>query len=250
MAEYKKTEVLTIGQIALGFLTSDISVTLPTKIHDMLQNVLTKRSGNMVRYRDCIVQKQLIKNPTGRDTKRHEVILGRNYAIFNILCLYVIMDTKHIKLLFHHYYETRHNSGKREFAELLNQQKKSQYLAYFCFGIDVNKINVIEDCLLDSSFDLFTQKLPLPFSDEQINDLSPLLIMINDDIDWESYYQLYQEAEDCFERKEYDRVKLLLIQLEQQAVLTLPIVGSLQRKMFALEEESQDALNYLQQMLN
>lgn len=243
------TEELTIGQFALRFLAQDSRLKLPKKIHDMLQNVLTKRSGDALRYREVIVLKTVVKNPTSKDTDRHLVIRNRSHAIFNILCLYAFMETKNIKQLFQHYYETRNGVGTRDFS-MLYQQQQSQYLAYFCFGIDMERIEVIEQHLLDPKFDLFTQKLPSPFYSENLDDLSPLLVMVGEGIDWASYQQLYQQAEDCFEKKDFSRAKLLLTQLEQQAVVILPVVDSLRRKIKNIEDESQEAFDYLQQILN
>ncbi|NRA59811.1 MAG: hypothetical protein HRU25_02660 [Psychrobium sp.] len=251
MASHKTidTEVLTIGQFALGFLTQDRSVSLPKKIHDMLQNVLTKRGGDALRYREAIVLKVPVKDPTSKNTERHQVIRNRSYAIFNILCLYAFMDTKNIKCLFQHYYETRHDPSARDFS-MLHQQQQSQYLAYFCFGIDMAQIAKIEHRLLDVKFDLFTQKLPSPFNENSEGDLSPLLIKVSEAIDWTSYRVLYQQAEDCFEQKDFCRAKSLLTQLDQQALITLPVVDSLRRKISRIEDESQEAFDYLQNLLN
>ena len=243
------TEELTIGQFALRFLTQDCLLKLPKKIHDMLQNVLTKREGDALRYREVMVLKTAIKNPTSKDTDRHQVIRNRSHAIFNILCLYAFMDTKHIKLLFQHYYETRRSVSKRNFSMLYHQQQ-TQYLAYFCFGIDMERIGLIEQHLFDPHFDLFTQKLPSPFSGDNLEDLSPLLVMVAQEIDWASYQALYQQAEYCFEQKDFGRAKMLLTQLEQLAVVTLPVVDSLRCKITKIEDESQEAWDYLQQILN
>ena len=243
------TEESSIGQLALGFLTKDPTVKLPKKIHDMLQNVLTKREGAHLKYRDVIVLKTTVKDSTSQNTDRHQVIRNRSHAIYNILCLYVFMDTSDIKRLFKHYYETKRDVKKQNFS-MIYQNQDSQYLAYFCFGVDMDRISAIEEHLLNPDFDLFTQKLPSPFKGNIEGDLSPLLTIVNEGIDWAGYQDLYRQAEHSFEQKKFDKVKLLLDQLEEQAVVNLPVVDSLRRKINSIEEESQEALDYLQKLLH
>lgn len=243
-----QTEELSIGQIALRFLTSDSSITLPKKIHDMLQTVLTKRSGDGLNFR-----KSIVTQTQNNNSIKHDVIRGRTAAIYNILCLYVFMETKDIKQLFKHYDDTRKDSdrAKRDFS-MLYHNEQANYLAYMCFGVEVEHIKAIESCLLDKAFDLFRERLPSPFVgvSKENKDLSPLLTIVNDGIDWAGYRKLYQEADELFELKRYDEAKDILIQLDRSVVIKLPVVDSLRRKISMIEDEGNEAWEYLQKIYN
>lgn len=242
-------EYLSINDFAKGFLSPG-NISVPTKIHNALQNILTKSRDNensdKVQFRKCIIK----SNKNFGNTK-HEVIKGSKNSIYNVLCLLYLIGTGETKKLFQDYYSTQNDVGKRDFS-ILVQQTKKQYLEFFCLGVIRENIDQIIECLHSTDFNLFTDKLPSPFSsnfNDNNYDLSPMLQLYEKDIPWKDYMDRYERAEQFFENKKYDEAKLELTALEQSARLRLPVVESLNRQIKAKEHEAQEAFDYLKGIL-
>jgi len=140
------------------------------------------------------------------------------------------------------------NEALNELIELT----KKQYLEFFCLGIVRENVQQIIECLKSPDFDLFTKKLPSPFSSYKTgrSDISPMLVIYSEDIPWESYMTQYQLAEDFFENKNYAKAKETLLDLEAIAVIRLPVIEALNKKINAVELETKEAWDYLQTILN
>ena len=111
----------------------------------------------------------------------------------------------------------------------------------------------IIECLKSPDFDLFTKRLPSPFSSTKkcTSDISPMLAIYTDeDIPWESYMTQYQIAEDFFENKNYLKAQETLLRLEAIAVIRLPVIEALNKKINAIETETKEAWDYFQSILN
>ncbi len=241
------TEVQSIRHIATCFISSELKVSLPKTLHDALNNIFTKGKGDQLKYREQVV----IEETTGSRNVSHHVLKGKRNAIYNALCLYAILGTSETKKLFQHYYSTKQFIVKRDFS-ILNSQQSQRYLEFSCFGISYENIKLIEEYLHKADFDLFSDKLPSPYSTltEQLYDLTPMIEIYGKGIPWDKYMAIYQKAERSYELKEYNNANKLLEELNQESALHLPIVQSLQRKISMELNEANEALEYLQKILN
>jgi len=246
---YSKIEIQSIRQIATRFISGRAEISLPKKLHDALNNIFIKGGNGKLEYREEIISEEKIGSRSGHCS--YNVLLGKKNAIYNALCLYVIVGTNETKKLFQHYYKTKSFPKKRDFSSLNNQQPQ-RYLEFSCFGISYNNIKKIETYLYSSDFDLFTDKLPSPYSisPDQPYDLTPMLEIYGKGIPWERYMMIYKQAEKHFELKEYQEAMRLFDQLNQESVIQLPIVQSLQRKISKEINEANDALKYIQKLMN
>lgn len=244
----KDAEMLSINEFARRAL-SEKPIILPKGIHDALQNIFTKKRKNEnndnVKFRG-----QLIQSATHNLPGKHEVIKGKQNSIYNALCLLYLIGTGETKKLFQHYYDTLHVPAKRDFS-ILTVQSDQQHLEFFCLGVVRENIEEITQHLLSTEFDLFTDKLPSPFSCNANSkyDLTPLLRLYQQNIPWKNYMASYQKAENYFSQKQFIEAKQVLSELEETAILRLPIVEYLNTKIKAEETEAKEAWNYLQKIL-
>jgi hypothetical protein len=245
----KDTEALSINELARRAL-SEKSIVLPKRIHDALQNIFTKTRKNEnsdnVKFRG-----QLIQSAGHNLPGKHEVIKGKRNSIYNALCLLYLIGTGETKKLFQHYYSTQHVPEKRDFS-ILAAQTEQQHLEFFCLGVVRENIEEITQHLLSTEFDLFTNKLPSPFSCNSDNtyDLTPMLKLYQQNIPWKEYMASYQKAEDYFSQKKWIEAKQVLSELEDAAIIRLPIVEYLNVKIKVEEVETKKAWDYLQKILN
>lgn len=241
------TEAESIRQIATFFISKEPGTQLPKTLHDALNNIFTKGSGDQIKFREQVV----IKEKNGNRHASHGVLKGKKNAIYNALCLYTIIGTNGTKKLFQHYYSTKQFTAKRDFS-ILNSQQPQHYLEFSCFGISYENIELIEQCLYNPDFDLFSDKLPSPYSTQPDthSNLTPMLEIYGKGIPWNQYMATYKKAEKCFELKDYDNANKLLEELDQQSAVQLPIVQLLQRKISMEINEANEALEYLQKILN
>ena len=248
--ESSKTEIQSIGQIAACFISGRAEASLPKKLHDALNNIFTKGKDVKLEYREkVVIERDKIGSVSGRVS--HNVLVGKKNAIYNALCLYVIVGTNETKKLFQHYCDTKQLPQKRDFSSLNNQQPH-RYLEFSCFGISYDNIKQIETCLYNSDFDLFSDKLISPYSSlpEKPYDLTPMLEIYGKGIPWDRYMLLYKQAEKHFELKEYQDAMRLFDQLNEESIIQLPVVQSLQRKISMEINEANDALKYIQKLMN
>lgn len=241
------TEVQSIRQIATFFISKESDTQLPKTLHDALNNIFTKGTGDQLKYREQVV----IEEKNGNRHASHGVLIGKKNAIYNALCIYTIIGTGGTKKLFQHYYCTKQFTAKRDFS-ILNNQQPQHYLEFSCFGISYENIKLIEQCLYDSDFDLFSDKLPSPYSmyPNVHYDLTPMLEIYGKGIPWDKYMAIYKNAEKSYELKDYDNANKLLDELNQESAVQLPIVHLLQRKISMEINEANEALEYLQKILN
>ena len=69
-------------------------------------------------------------------------------------------------------------------------------------------------------------------------------------IPWQEYMPQYEKAEVLFLKKEYTQAKEILLTLEQEALIRLPVVNVLNKKIKAEEAEAIEAFDYFQKTLN
>ena len=211
------------------------SSTLPRKIHDQLQTIFTKREA---KYREHIM---VVKQ--GDHNKKHSLKQGRHAVVGNSLILLTLLDSALTKKLFEYYFNTLTAPKSRNFDKFFdNFDGKS--LAYFFCGIDKKDIDKVKTCLVDSNFDLFTQKLPLP-----VNDKSYILHLLAQDIPWQQYLKSYQEAEECFYKKDVFGAKEILRNLNRQTLIKLIPVELLLAKVNAEIEEAEEAASLINDLL-
>ncbi len=241
-----KTEIQSIGQIAVCFLSKNHEFKLPKTLHDALNNIFTKGTGDAVKYQKEVIYEEGKVN----GNSSFAVIKGKKNAIHNSLCLYALLGTGDTKKLFQHYYSTKQFPAKRDFS-ILKRRQTQHYLEYSCFGVSYENIKLIEQCLVNENFDLFTDKLPSPYAIQpgENMDLSPMLEIYGKGIPWDRYMEIYKEAEKYYEKRDYKGANKLLDELEQETVIHLPIVEFLKRKITAEIDEANEAMEYLQQIL-
>ncbi len=246
-------EMESLGRIALNFISPNSKKPLPKTLHDALNNIFTSESRNkdLVSYRDEVMYKPL-KNKDLPFT--HPVAKGKRNAIYNALCLFFLVGTKDTKTLFNNYRAFKRGLKKADFSLLFNQGKE-QCLEYFCFGINQQLLNKIELCLISDDFDLFTQKLPSPFSEcpsssTPCTDLLPMLRFYNRDIPWDSFVEQYQRAENYYFKKDFEKALNTLTEIENQGMDQLPVVSALRNKINNENKDAKDAWDYFQEILN
>ena len=231
-------------EIARRDLATDVQ--LPPPIRDALNTIFTK-SSNAQHYRKKII----CQKATGEKQNKHPIIKGRRHCVRNILIIWYLLggNTKKTKCFLQDYAQKK--TFEETLAELADLTTK-QYLEFFCFGVVRDKIQEIIQHLESPAYDLFTQKLPSPFSDstKSSSDINPILKAHSQDIPWQYYMQQYQLAENCFEEKKFEQAKKILRVLEAEAAIRLPIVEALTRKIIAEEHEAKEAWDYFQKILN
>ena len=219
---------------------------LPDSIRIPLNTIFAKKSGANL-YRPKIV----CEKTKGIPQNKHPILKGRRNSVRNILCIWYLLngDTKKTKEFLQSYAKSGMTEKyDQELLELANQQ----YLEFFCLGVVRENVYEIIEALNSSEFDLFRDKLPSPFFSNQNDpsDISPILTAYSQVIPWEDYMGRYEEAEHFFGDKQYEKAKEVLHKLEEDAVIRLPVVEALNKKIKAIEAEAEEAWNYFQKMLN
>tara|TARA_R110000764_G_scaffold219056_2_gene306684 strand:+ start:510 stop:1250 length:741 start_codon:yes stop_codon:yes gene_type:complete len=241
---------LSMNEHARRFL-SETNISLPKELNVALQNVFTKtRDGDTVDKNKF--RKRVIKTiKEGDSPAKYIVMPDKGNAIYNTLCLLYLIGTGETKKLFQHYEATSSRPEKRNFS-ILKKQTDQQYLEFFCLGVVRENIDKIIECLCSVEFDLFTDKLPSPFSNlaKSKYDLTPMLNLYGQVIPWNEYIESYENAEAFFAKKDYQQAKKVLKNLEHTALLRLPVIESLNKKIKAQEDESKEAWEYFQKILN
>jgi len=219
---------------------------LPDPIRDALNTIYTKKA-NAKYYRAKLIDEKVID----QIKNKHPIIKGRKNSVYNILIIWYLLnsDTKKTKSFLQDY--AKFGISKESLEELIDLTKK-QYLEFFCLGVIRDNVQEIIECLKTSDFDLFTEKLPSPFSASITNSckLSPMLTIYSQDIPWESYMTQYQMAEDFFKDKNFIKARETLSNLEVTAVIRLPVIEALNKKITAVEAEAKEAWDYFQNILN
>jgi len=219
---------------------------LPDSIRIPLNTIFAKKSGANL-YRPKII----CEKTNGIPQNKHPILKGRRHSVRNILCIWYLLngDTKKTKAFLQSYAKSGMTEiFEQELLELANQQ----YLEFFCLGVVRENIHEIIETLKSSEFDLFKDKLPSPFfsNHDDPYDMSPILVAYSQVIPWEDYMGRYGEAERFFGDKQYEKAKEVLRKLEEDAVIRLPVVEALNKKVRAIEVESEEAWEYFQKMLN
>tara|TARA_R110001599_G_scaffold82854_2_gene222838 strand:- start:31272 stop:32012 length:741 start_codon:yes stop_codon:yes gene_type:complete len=241
-------EPLSFLEIARRELKHDFKSTdqLPEPIRSSLNTIFTKKS-NANLYRPKAINEKVI----GQKQNKHPIQLGKKNIVYNVLVIWYLFnsDTGKTKSLLQEY--AKFGICNETLSELIELTKK-QYLEFFCLGVIRENVQQIIVCLKSPSFDLFTEKLPSPFSSNKSssNDISPMLVFYSEDVPWESYMTHYKLAEDFFENKNYVKAKETLLNLEAIAVIRLPVIEALNKKINAVELETKEAWDYFQNILN
>lgn len=241
-------EPLSFLEIARRELGDDVKGEdpLPEAIRSCLNTIFTKKA-NANLYRPKAINEKVI----GQKQNKHPVRLGKKNFVYNVLVIWYLLnsDTGKTKCLLQEY--AKFGICNETLDELIELTKK-QYLEFFCLGVVRENVQQIIECLKSPDFDLFTKKLPSPFSSIKTvsSDISPMLAIYSEDIPWESYMTQYQLAEDFFENKNYAKAKEALLNLEAIAVIRLPVIESLNKKINAVELETKEAWDYFQTILN
>jgi len=239
-------EIETLSFVEIARRDMATSQQLPTSIRDALNTIFTKPS-NAQHYRKKIICQ---KSP-GEKQNKHPIIKGRRHCVRNILIIWYLLggNTKKTKCFLQDYAQKK--TFEETLTELVDLTTK-QYLEFFCFGVVRDKVQAVIECLKSPEFDLFTQKLPTPFSvsSESSSDIYPILQIHSQDIPWEYYMQQYQLAEKHVEERTFEQAKNILSDLEAEAIIRLPIVEALNRKIAAEEIEAKEAWDYFQKILN
>jgi hypothetical protein len=234
-----------INKVALRFLKIQ---TVPKKLHEALQTILTKgkNNRNSNEYR-----KEIIGEANSLPNyKSYKVKEGREKAIYNILCLLMLYNTATIKKVLYQYYE--HKNGKKgiDFERLLTLTK-AQYFQYYCLGVESVNIKQLIGYLERPDFNLFEEALPQSILGTlNSNGLTLLPLLFDEDtIDWQEYMNEYKEAEKNFLENNFVVAKEILASLLSKP-LKVPIAESLSAKILAEERENKEAWNYFNKLLN
>jgi len=243
---------LSMNEHARRFLSQgNVDCSLPKELNVALQNIFTKVRDNDTPDKNRFRQRVILVEKFGDSPAKYTVKNEAKHSIYNALCLLYLMGTGETKKLFQHYEATRLTPEKRKFSSL-TKKTDEQFLAFFCLGVVRENIDKILACLCSTEFDLFTDKLPSPFSSSDKNkyDLSPMLKLYGQVIPWQEYMPQYEKAEVLFLKKEYTQAKEILLTLEQEALIRLPVVNVLNKKIKAEEAEAIEAFDYFQKTLN
>lgn len=238
-----EVEVQSFLALARSYLKTE---KLPERIRNALNTIFTKEDGASL-YRSKIIG----ESHDHITQNKYPIIKGRRYSVRNILCVWYLLngDTGKTKAFLQSYAKSGMTS---KFEKMLLELANQQYLEFFSLGVVRENIHEIIEALKSDEFDLFTDKLPSPFfsNHDDPSDISPILIAYSQDIPWENYMSRYEDAEFNFNEKRYDKAKEILHKLEEDAVIRLPVVEALNKKIKAIEAEAEEAWNYFQKMLN
>ncbi|MFT6901929.1 MAG: hypothetical protein ACJAXS_002136 [Colwellia sp.] len=223
----------TINRYASVFLKSD---KLPDKIHDLLQTLFTKR---VAKFRQHIMMTE-----KGYHNEKHLLKQGFSAIVGNSLILLTLLESAQTKKLLNYYYDTINSTKTRNFTQFFKKLDNKSPAYFFC-GISTEDINKVRASLMDASFDLFTQKLPLP-----IRDNSYILHLLAQDIPWQQYLKTYHEAEQYFYNKDMFRTKKILVTLNSITVIKLIPVELLLVKVNAEIKEAEEASDLIHDLLS
>lgn len=243
-----EVELLSFIEIARCELGNDSKSTkqFPEKIRNFLNTIFTKKD-NVNLYRPKVINEKV----TDIKQNKHPIQLGKKHFVYNVLVIWYLFnsDTGKTKCLLQEYAEF--GVCNSILGELIKSTEK-QYFEFFCLGVVRENLQSIIECLKSPEFDLFTKKLPSPFSlnGKSIQDISPMLIRYSEDVPWKNYLTQYQIAEGFFENKDYMKAKETLLKLEEIAGIRLPIVEALKKNINAVEQEAKEAWDYFQKILS
>jgi len=240
------TETRSINECAKHFLKL-VNKPLPTKLHSALNTVFTKpRDDDKPEIK--AFRKRVIVTVKGYGNDHYQIMSGKANAIYNALCLIAIVGVGPTKKIFQYAVQTPKKTNVLTRLEL----NPEQALIFFCLGVQSSNLASIEALLLSDNFDLFSQKLPSPFSvdDNDQYNLTPMLAFFDKKIPWPDYVADYQCAAASYEKKAFDLAKLQLAALKEKAVIPLPVVTALSRRIAANEKEADEAFTYIQSLLN
>ncbi|MGK2231608.1 MAG: hypothetical protein ACI92O_000766 [Colwellia sp.] len=219
---------------------------LPEPIRHCLNTIFTKKP-NANFYRSKVINEKVID----QKQNKHPIKLGKKNFVYNVLVIWYLFnsDTKKTKCLLQEYAKV--DKCTDTLSELIDLTNK-QYLEFFCLGVVRENVHQIIECLESPDFDLFTQKLPSPFQYNKAgtSDISSMLAVYSEDVPWECYMTQYKLAEDLFDNKNYLKAKETLLHLETIAVIRLPVIEALNKKIKAVELETKEAWDYFQNILN
>lgn len=253
------TEVESITQIANLYIKQSYSDTLPKELHDALNNIFTKghkksedthvSNSSTLEYRKAVISTKEVQF-----SKRveHRVIRGRRATVYNALCLYSLIGTAGTKKVFQDYYIAKLFTDKREFKLLDEFAKKELSTEMLFFGVSQSSFDNIKSKLLDKNFDLFTNQLPSPFQRLKADDvdLSPLSLLYDRGINWQSVIETYTKSDKKFKSKEYIEAQNILQKVADKRLLKLPLFKELSANIDSQINENNEAWEYLQNILN
>lgn len=244
----KQTEIRSINECARHFLNLG-GKSLPTKLHSALNTIFTKQRDDdkpeIKTFRALVV---LRIEDDFRKNYQYQILEGKVNSIYNALCLIAIVGVGPTKKIF----QSAVKIPKKANVSTLLEQSQEQALIFFCLGVQASNLARIEALLLSDDFDLFSQKLPSPFSvdDNDLYNLAPMLALFEKKIPWLEYVNDYQCAAENYEKNEFELAKRQLAALEEKASVSLPVVTALSRRIAAEEAEADEAFDYLQSLLN
>lgn len=236
---------LSIGELTSRYLNNQ---KVPTRLHNAMQTILTKGKEN---HKSKLFRSEIIvEEEAFTRNVRHKVIVGREQAIHNILCLLVLYDTATIKKLLYEYYEHRNKAKIVDFENLL-KLTEIQYLRFYCLGIESANIKQLIDYLTCANFSLFNDKLPHSILGTLNSDgLASLpLLFAEDQINWQTYVDEYKEAENKYLAKDFTAAKKLLTSLLNKP-FKIPVAQSLSAIILGQEQENEEAWSYINKILN
>ncbi|MDO6569011.1 hypothetical protein Q4561_18205 [Alteromonas sp. 1_MG-2023] len=237
-------EIQTFVDIAKSCLEAD---QLPEPIRIALYTILTKKTSASKSYHHIVIN----ENVRGVPKNKSPLNKGKRDSIRNILILWYLFgaDTNKTKSFLSAYAERRSlSSSIKELEKLANKQ----YLEFFCLGVVRENVESIIDKLTSSEFNLFEQKLPSPFftTKKTPYDISPMRKLFSQEIPWQDYMERYKQADALFNEKKYSDAKQILIKLEQDTIVRLPVIESLNKNIKAQEDEALEAWEYFNKILN
>jgi len=242
----KKTETGSINDYARIFLRLE-DKTLPIKLHNALNSIFTKDRDNSNKATKAFRQ-QVVTEIKALHNNHYEILIGKSNAIYNALCLIATVGVGPTKKIFQY----RFQPPKKGSISVLLQQTQEQALIFFCLGVDTKNMAEIGRRLESDSFDLFTERLPSPFGSDR-NDkynLAPMLAFFEHQIPWQDYMNAYQAAKASYAAEDVKTAISQLEELEQKALLPLPVVTSFKKTITAKQADAEEAYCYLQSLLN
>ena len=242
----QKTENDSINNYARIFLRLEDKA-LPIKLHNALNTIFTKERDNSNAEIKAFRKRIVIEIKTIHNN-HYAILAGKSNAIYNALCLIATVGVGSTKKIFQYQIQT---TKKGSISSLL-QQTQEQALIFFCLGVDTKNMAEIGSKLESDSFDLFTERLPSPFGSDR-NDkynLAPMLAFFEHQIPWQDYMNAYQAAKASYAAEDVKTAISQLEELEQKALLPLPVVTSLKKTITAKQADAEEAYCYLQSLLN
>lgn len=241
-----------IRYLACMYLNLD-NKPLPEKIRNLLNTVLIKEDKKIT-FRSQLLD--TTQSNGGSRKPSHSIKQGKEATVYNTLIFLALIDSTKTRELLENCFN-REKIKCLEFKSSLNQLLQistNNWPRLFCLGINEQSLDTLKSQLLDSSFDVFSNKLDSPFTatDNKNNQKTRAILSANFDenMPWPKYQQTCKDANELFQQNKINEAQQLLLNLQQETPIVLPQAAVLLNVIEQKIAEAKEAADYIKKLLN